>query len=140
MGKRFLELAIKQCKSHVFDVQMEFTLTAVIVKSGRVISTGYNRYGYSSRMTGHKHHDGVCSVHAEVDALLKARTVDVTGATVYVARVRRKGDLGMAMPCPMCQSILHEAGIKQAVFTLPGSDKAYGTLDLRERPKFQRMG
>lgn len=140
MGKRFLNLAIKQCKSHEFDSAMEFTLCAVLVKGGRVLSIGFNRSGYSAKMTGHKHHDGVCSVHAEVDALLKARMCDVTDATIYVARFRKKGDLGMAKPCPMCQSILHEAGVKTAFFTLPGSDNSFGTLDLRERPNFQRMG
>lgn len=139
-GKWFLDLAIRKCREHKFDSAMKFTLCAILVKSGRVLSIGFNRSGYSAMMTKHKHHDGVCSVHAEVDALLQARMCDVTDATIYVARIRKEGDLGLAKPCPMCQSILHEQGIKTAFFTLIGSDNAFGTLNLRIPPTFKRMG
>jgi hypothetical protein len=73
--------------------------------------------------------DGVCTVHAEVDALLKvSNREDLRGATVYVIRVNKQGQLAMSQPCPMCSEILREHGIKRAFFTVSENENAYGVL------------
>lgn len=97
----------------------QWRVAAVLVKGGRVLSTGVNRY--------RNHPSKVClggvSFHAEEVALKKAG--DVRGATIYVARVTRSGILGLAKPCERCQELLEDHGVHTAVWTTPyGFDKA----------------
>lgn len=56
-----------------------------------------------------------CSVHAEIDALKKAK--DANGATVYIARVNRRGQARDSRPCSRCYSSLLKSGIKKIVYT-----------------------
>jgi len=87
---------------------------AVIVSSGRVLSTGVNRYrNHPSKVMSL---DGV-SYHAEQVAIRRAG--DVAGATIYVARITKSGYVGMAMPCARCQELLDNHGIHTAVWTTP---------------------
>ena len=70
---------------------------SVIVKGGRVISTGVNKERSHPRIVSSEHIKDHCSVHAEVDAIKKAK--DVSGATIYVARVNRRGEDRDSKPC-----------------------------------------
>lgn len=58
---------------------------------------------------------GDVSYHAEEVALRRAGDSD--GATIYVARVTRRGDLGIAKPCARCTQDLIEAGVHTVVWT-----------------------
>jgi cytidine deaminase len=74
----------------------------------------------------------MCSVHAEVDALLKvASKEDIKGSTVYVVRINRKNELAMSKPCEMCEMILREHGVKRAFFSVSEDENAYGVVDFR---------
>jgi len=68
-----------------------------------------------------------CSTHAEV-ATLK-RTKKTHGATIYVARIMRTGERGLAKPCSRCQTDLIEAGVRQAIWTIDAN--SYGTTIFR---------
>lgn len=92
---------------------------AVLVRSGRVIATGYNRYRNNPSQVG----IGDVSYHAEEVALRRAG--DAEGATIYVARITRSGELGIAKPCARCAYDLMEAGVSSVVWTTPyGLEKA----------------
>ena len=56
-----------------------------------------------------------CSVHAEIDALRKAK--NVRGATIYVARIGKKGNPASSRPCPDCYEVIVEAGVSKIVYT-----------------------
>lgn len=88
---------------------------AVIVKGGRVISTGINKDRSHPRIVSSEHIKDHCSVHAEVDAIKKAK--DVTGATIYVARVNRRGKARDSRPCSRCYEVIRSNGIKKIVYT-----------------------
>lgn len=88
---------------------------SVIVKGGRVISTGVNKERSHPRIVSTEHIKDHCSVHAEIDAIKKAK--DVSGATIYVARVNKRGQHRDSRPCSRCYEAIRNNGIKKIVYT-----------------------
>lgn len=108
----------------------------VIVKNDEIIATGYNG---SPRGEENCCDKGICprmdiphnsgnysdcpSVHAEQNAMLSASRKDLIGATLYLAGEEfisnDKWDYWQevedATPCPICERIIKNAGIKRVV-------------------------
>lgn len=87
---------------------------AVIVKGGRVLSTGYNQLRPSNVIK-------TPTLHAEAHAILKVlgdrRQHELVGATMYVSRWTRGGCLSLSKPCPSCTDLLRSVGIRDCVYT-----------------------
>ncbi len=87
---------------------------AVIVKGGNILSTGYNQLRPSKLLQTN-------TLHAEAAAILKLlkehRLEDLSGATLYVTRFTKGGKVGMARPCPECESLIRSVGISRVYFT-----------------------
>lgn len=75
----------------------KYKMSCVVVKGGRVLGWATNSQRYL--------------MHCELRSITQC-SGDMTGATVYVARV----DAKMSKPCPMCQAILREHNIKRAIY------------------------
>ena len=90
---------------------------AVIVKSGRVIGTGYNKYRNNPFRVSPEHIKSHCSVHAEIDAMRDARWGNLKGAVLYVARVNARGEDRNSKPCIRCQVVIEETEIKKVIYT-----------------------
>lgn len=105
---RWINLAVQQALMAPHD---KWRVGAVLVSSGRVLSTGFNRY----RNDPSQVEPGGVSYHAEQVALRKAG--DAQGATIYIARVTRSGLIGLAKPCEMCQELLATHGVHTAIWT-----------------------
>lgn len=88
---------------------------SVIVKGGRVLSTGYNKERNHPTKVSKEHIKTDCSVHAEIDAIKKAK--DVNGSTIYIARVNRRGQARDSRPCDRCYDSIISNGIKKIVYT-----------------------
>ena len=92
---------------------------AVIEKSGRILSMGCNRIGYSKYL---RHRPWPQSVHAEQQAILKLlrerRLDDLAGSTIYVSRVGANFMPRLARPCAVCRKLIKSVGIHKVVFTL----------------------
>lgn len=89
----------------------------VIVRGGRVLAAAANtQRNDPANVDGCLWH---ISVHAEIAAL--RQVVDPHGATAYVARIGRSGELRHAQPCIRCREVLEEAGVR-AVWS---SDASY---------------
>lgn len=93
---------------------------AVVVKSGRVVGTGFNKF---------KNHPNIiptnlikvhCSRHAEEVALHEAGD-NAKGAILYVARVSKQGLDRNSKPCSVCSKIIKESGIKKVIYTVEES-------------------
>lgn len=82
---------------------------AVLVKGGKVLSEGSNKYTNTGKM------HGFGSIHAEERAL-KSMKKDPRGGVMYIARVASYGP-AMSKPCRRCQLLLKNAGIKRVVYT-----------------------
>lgn len=89
-------------------------LGALIVKGGRLLSTGYNRIGDNSSLIKQKWEG---SIHAEQDAIVKllkqGRAEQLNGSVLFVARMGNK----LAKPCPCCLSLIKSVGIKRVVYS-----------------------
>ncbi len=88
---------------------------AVVVRGGSVISVGINKNRNHPTVVSSEHIKTHCSVHAEIDALRKVK--NAKGATIYVARVNRKGQDRLSRPCDRCHDAIREAGIRKVVYT-----------------------
>lgn len=87
---------------------------AVIVKGGRVISVGVNSYRNHPLTVTTPSSES--STHAEI-AAMKACNTDLRGCIIYIARVNRKGEDRMSMPCVECNKAIIKAGFKKIVYT-----------------------
>ena len=97
----------------------------VIVKDDEIISTGYNGSprgevnccdtGKCNRLDK-PHNSGdysdCCSVHAEQNAMLSASRKDMIGATLYLAGQDSKGKFEDCSPCPICERMIKNVGLK----------------------------
>jgi deoxycytidylate deaminase len=108
--KRFLNIAIKAAGSS----DMKKKHGAVVVKSGRVLAIGTNKFRNHPAQTASDRIQDECSVHAEIDAISRC---DPRGASLYVARVNNSGDVRYSRPCKRCELKLQQAGIKKVVWS-----------------------
>ena len=95
---------------------------AVVVKSGRVIGTGFNKDRNNPYYVSPEHIKTHCSTHAEVDAIRDANW-NVKGAVLYVARVNSQGMDRDSKPCTRCQIVIEEAQIKKVIYTSGGESE-----------------
>ena len=117
---KFLKAAIRKIDSANSDYSVQHRHAAIIVKSGRVLSSGVNRIKtHPDAVIEAEDGEIICkSVHAEMDAILKVKNKEqLKGATIYVARKGRLDQVGMSLPCSMCQRNLVKYGFRKAVFT-----------------------
>jgi deoxycytidylate deaminase len=89
---------------------------AVVVKSGRVIGTGYNKDRNSPLSISPEHIKKHSSRHAELEAIRDANW-NVKGAILYVARVNNAGKDRNSKPCGLCQVLIRETRIKKVIYT-----------------------
>jgi tRNA(Arg) A34 adenosine deaminase TadA len=87
-----------------------FPMGAVAISGGSVLGWSVNKYRNSPALVDWEH----CSIHAEQGLMNK---VDVSGATVYVARTTVLGDPALAKPCKHCTHALTAAGARRVVWT-----------------------
>ena len=90
---------------------------AVCVRGGRVLSLGTNRWRNKYMPAGNNgDYNPNITTHAEIDAL--SRVPDARGATIYVARINKRGGERFSRPCNNCIKALTVAGVKAVVYTI----------------------
>lgn len=89
---------------------------AVIVKSGRVVGTGFNKFRNHPLNVDPELIKTHCSRHAEQVAIQQAGS-NTKGATIYVARVSKQGFDRNSKPCYICSMLIEDAGIKRVIYT-----------------------
>lgn len=89
-------------------------------KKGNIISYSYNSYtkthpimAWLAKRNGFSEHK--CYLHAEVAAILKAKTKAIH--YIRVSRYNTKREPVLAKPCPMCAEFIKMNGIKQVFHT-----------------------
>jgi deoxycytidylate deaminase len=97
---------------------------AVVVKSGRVIGTGFNKDKNHPMAVSPEHIKTHCSRHAEVEAIRDARFA-VDGAILYVARVNRQGQDRNSKPCKYCKAVIESTKIKKVIYTESENNASY---------------
>ena len=120
------ELAFEMAKQVAQQSKyFKFHIGCVITYKGMVIATGvnsdkthpmqkeYNKY----RIDSPDDYDAKC--HAEIAALLhiKDKTLDPRKMCLYVYRIRKTKEFGMARPCPSCMQAIKDFGIRTIFYT-----------------------
>lgn len=89
---------------------------AIIVKSGRVLGTGFNKDTNNPMIVSPEHIKTHCSRHAEIEAIRDANW-NVRGAVMYVARINNHGQDRNSKPCIRCEVVIEETQIKKVIYT-----------------------
>ena len=102
---------------------------AVLVRGGKIINAGHNKWAYSSFGKRFRHRDkGISTLHAELATVLNLDRSITQGADIYVVRVNSKCKFKMSKPCPMCETALKHVGIKRVYYTTDNGDLEYYKL------------
>lgn len=96
--RRFMQMAIDLSIENIENGGGPFG--AVIVRDGKVLSTGVNRVTANNDPTAHAE---ICAIR---EACRKVQDFKLTGCVCYTS----------CEPCPMCLSALYWAGIKSIFF------------------------
>lgn len=99
---RLLKLAAQYALKGEED--RNYYLACVVKRADGAITASYNE---RNKVPIHR-------CHAEARAVLKADK----GSTLYVARITRLGDWGMARPCKRCQAAIRNHGIIKVYYTI----------------------
>ena len=106
---------IRNAEKQAHKSQFKYRVGAVLVRSGRVLSTGHNKVGHRSKQRIWE------SVHAEesaiVNALKSGSMGRIPGSILYVVRILSDGSLSCAKPCTKCNALIQSVGIKKVVYT-----------------------
>lgn len=73
---------------------------AILVGGGTTLAVGFNKG----------------TMHAEEMAIRKLKMVGGHASRLYSVRVRRDGRAGASKPCPNCERLLREAGIRYVFY------------------------
>jgi len=90
---------------------------AVVVKSGRVLGSGWNKDRNHPSVVSPENIKTDCSYHAEEVAIRDANHY-VRNATIYVARVNKHGEDRDSKPCSRCLNLIKISGIKRVIYTV----------------------
>ena len=90
---------------------------AVIFNKKQILSFGHNSSQRAVRHLHPKFQRYPFSVHAEVDAIIKAKR-DLKGATLLVIRVNPKNQFRLAKPCKKCMEYIEYIGIKKVFYSI----------------------
>lgn len=99
-------------KLRSFSNHPQHKVSAIVVRGNRIFSTGFNKI---QTHPSSRSYDNM--LHAEVSALIGLDFETTKGATVYVYRRKKTGELGNSKPCPACQLAIEEAGIKKVIYS-----------------------
>ncbi len=108
-------------------MKKQHAITAIIYdKRGRVLSVGQNSYVKSHTvMARHANKVGLPEkiyLHAEAHSIIKCRNLK-KAYKIAVFRYNKQGAPANAKPCPICQSLINEAGIKEVMWTEDGCNE-----------------
>ena len=109
---RFLSLAIEEANKSLHRQKVG----AVIFNKKVVISSGHNYKLKSVRSVTQKYLKYRYAIHAEIDAIIKAKA-DLKGASILVVRVNNNGELRMAKPCKYCMMYIDYVNIKNIFYS-----------------------
>ena len=102
---------------------------AVLVRGGAVISvsTNNNKYASFGQRFISREKNWNATHHAELGCILGLDKSITQGATIYVARVSKNGEIRNSKPCQLCQAVLKHVGVKKVIYT---TETGHGRMKL----------
>ena len=124
-NKRWFDYAMKLAQNSPYS---RFNLGAVVVYHGKIIGEGCNDIKtHPMQEKYNKYRNFNCtstfapsSIHAEIKALTSipypiAKDIKWNQVKLYVVRLRKITEFGIARPCPSCLAFIKELGITLSV-------------------------
>jgi hypothetical protein len=100
------------------------------VNKNQIVSVGFNR-NKTHPMMGtikHLHAEADCIRHARIKARERDIPIEVIGASMYVFRTTRNGNVGCSKPCKVCEKILRGHFVKEVYYI--DDDKCINRMEL----------
>ena len=118
MKRAFLEMAVNEAERSY----QNFKHGAILVKGGKVISTGHNKV--STRCPAHMY-----SIHAESAAIKNCteKTGSLSNTHVYVVRINKTGLAG-SLPCAKCQRFMKIHGVSRVFYSTGRRDQLWDSM------------
>jgi len=113
ISNKLIKLAIEEAKKS----NHQHKVGCIIFDKKTILSKGYNTSQKSVKKLHPKFQRFPYSVHAEVDAIIKAR-MDLKGCSMLVVRINKSGQLRLSKPCINCMKYIEYAGIKNIFYTI----------------------
>lgn len=110
---KFLKQAVEEANKSSHNHKVG----AIIFNKNRIISRGHNHPQKSVKHLRRKFQRWSGTVHAEVDAIIKAKT-DVKNLSILVIRINKTNQLRLAKPCKWCMMYLNFVGIKKIYYSI----------------------
>lgn len=107
---------VKKATEEANKVKERYRVGAIVFKGKRILSRGCNTYQKSAKKLHPKFTRWPNSIHAEVDAILKAHR-NLKGASILVVRINKAGELRNAKPCAHCMLYLKHVGIRKVYYS-----------------------
>jgi deoxycytidylate deaminase len=89
----------------------------VIFDKKRILSKGHNTSQKSVKKLHPKFQRYPFSVHAEVDAIIKAKK-DLKGSSILVIRLNKNNQFRLSKPCAKCLAYIEYIGIKNIYYSI----------------------
>ena len=100
--------------------QGEFRLGAAIAHNTDIKAVGFNQYKTHPKLA---ERTAWPCLHAETNAIFKCGTDNIEEWwTMYVLRIKRNGDIGLAKPCDICQEFIRDVNLFTYFTTEDGYD------------------
>lgn len=109
----FLKLAIDEAQKSNHKQRVG----CVIFNKKILLSKGYNTTQKSVKKLHPRYQRFPNSVHAEVDAIIKARKY-LKGSTLLVIRINKNNQLRISKPCFNCMTYINHVGIKNIYYSI----------------------
>ena len=121
--KRFIDASARTAQESEFP---NYRHGAVLVRGGSILSSAFNKSNHINWANKFRAKDcGHATHHAELGTVLGMAREKTTGATVYVARIGKSGELKMSKPCEMCQQVLAHVGVKKVYYSIDDENIGY---------------
>ena len=92
----------------------DWRIGAVMVRGGKIIGRGFNRYSAKSQMFAKKYNIDIFSLHAEMACIESCDNVE--NAILFVSGIKKNGRRVFCRPCKHCMKIIKLLPIKAVYY------------------------
>jgi len=108
---------LKEAEEH--ESTFRVRVVAAVVNKGKIVAIGKNQNKTHPVAARYSKHPEAIYLHAEVDAINKAKRLlrDLSKAELHIVRMKHDGSLGLARPCSGCSKCIKAEKIPKIFYT-----------------------
>ena len=113
--EKLINVAIEEAKK---SIHPQYKVGCILFNKNNIISKGRN---YPQKSVKHllmkKYSPYPYSIHAEIDAIINAKT-DLKKVDLLVVRISKSGKLLLSKPCRYCQAYINYVDIRKTYYSI----------------------